>query len=237
MPSSNTPILRFVQGQNRYGIYCIPLNAIHRPAAQRILNGRVHEPKTLRFIIEHCGQGDVVSAGAFFGDFLPAISRHLDSSGRLWSFEPNRHNYRCAAITCLMNDLRNVRLTNAALGNTTGTGLLRTVGRSGLALGGASHILTGKRASPQGTERVRVVALDRHIPAGRRLALIHLDVEGHELIALQGAIELIRRDKPVLILETVPDDPWFTAEILSLGYTADSHALHKNTVFRASPQD
>jgi len=57
--------------------------------------------------------------------------------------------------------------------------------------------------------------------------VIKIDVEGHELAVVQGAIDLIRRDKPLLVIEcesrhlpagkTVQD---FITLVVSLGYTA-----------------
>jgi FkbM family methyltransferase len=52
------------------------------------------------------------------------------------------------------------------------------------------------------------------------VGLIHLDVEGHELEALQGGKELIDRCSPVIVLETIhPEKDKVAAEFLfELGY-------------------
>ena len=90
---------------NQYGGYCIPLSSSHRPAAQKILSNKVYEPKTIEFIRLNCGSDDVIHAGAYFGDFLPAISKGLNNESMLYAFEPNLENYRCALITLTLNNI------------------------------------------------------------------------------------------------------------------------------------
>jgi hypothetical protein len=46
-------------------------------------------------MLGNCGKKDIVPAGAYFGDFLPALSNCGDDVG-VWAFEPNVENYTCA---------------------------------------------------------------------------------------------------------------------------------------------
>jgi hypothetical protein len=103
---------------NKFGGFCVPASSQHRPAAHAILTGRVWESETIEFITTRCGDGDVVHAGTYFGDFLPALSKACRPDARVWAFEPNTENYRCAKITIGLNGLQNVVLTNAGLGAT-----------------------------------------------------------------------------------------------------------------------
>jgi FkbM family methyltransferase len=50
--------------------------------------------------------------------------------------------------------------------------------------------------------RVRVVTLDEIIPKKESIAFIKLDIEGGEFHAIQGGIETIRRNKPVIVFES-----------------------------------
>src|SRR5690606_36519209 len=88
---------------NEYGGYCIPLSSAYRPVPQRILAGEVHELRTIQFIIAHAGDGDIVHAGSYFGDFLPALSNNCAPNAKIWTFEPNDENYRCSLITIPIN--------------------------------------------------------------------------------------------------------------------------------------
>jgi len=59
---------------NKYGGYCVPDSSRHRPAAKMVLANDVYEPKTIEFMRRECGSGDIIHAGTYFGDFLPALS-------------------------------------------------------------------------------------------------------------------------------------------------------------------
>ena len=182
----------YVIAANAHGTYCLPRKALHRPACQAILRGRVWEADTIRFLVEEAN-GDIVHAGTFFGDFLPALSRAYE---RVWAFEPNPDSFKCAEITVRLNDLPNVGLRNSGLGRAEGVASMTTE-RDGIYLGGGSFIVD----RPGG---IRMEAIDAIVPSDRHVGVIHLDVEGYEGAALEGARETIGRCRPILVLETVP---------------------------------
>lgn len=203
---------------NAYGRYCVPASSRHRPAAKAILKGTIWEAETIAFLASRCGDGDIVHAGTYFGDFLPALSTAAAPGARIWAFEPSSENLRCAEITLELNDIRNVTLTHAALGDHTGTALLYTGPTGQLPCGGASEIRT-KRAPGGDYEDVALVTIDRVVPENRRVSIIQLDVEHYEQQALAGAIRTIRRCRPILVLENLPaDQEWFRENVMGLGY-------------------
>lgn len=227
--------LKCIVSYNKYGGYCVPESSVHRPAAKAILTNDVWEPQTIHFIIENCGNGDVVHAGTFFGDFLPAVSKCLTKNSKLWAFEPNPENYRCARITLEINDINNVVLTNAGLGAKREILLLQTMDETGRALGGASRIIGKKKNEAILGKSVQIVTIDDTIGSDRNVSIIQLDVEGYEKEALSGALQIIKRCLPILILEVLPnstllDSDWFVENILNLGYQKINN-IHENSVF------
>jgi len=211
--SSHPDALDCLIASNEFGAYCVPRSSLHRPAAQSILRGQSWEPETIAFMRANCGSGDIIHAGTYYGDFLPALATSLANGALVWAFEANAENFRCAGITVALNAIgEKVQLTHAALGAASGQVALAVSDSSGRALGGSSHV------DPGGTQRVAVVALDAVIPAQRRIAILQLDVEGYEEQALRGAEALIKREKPVLILETVPVGAWFDGLLAECGY-------------------
>jgi len=215
---------------NAHGGYCVPLSSRHRPAAQKILAGQVYEPQTIDFIAKHAGSGDIVHAGTYFGDFLPALSRACTAGSKVWACEPNPESYRCATITCLINGLANVSLTNAALGERPESRVLLTTNRDGRALGGASQLLPPNAVEIAGrTQSVQILTVDDLVPADRTISILQLDVEGHERQALSGAIQTVQRSWPILILEKLPDQAWLADNILRLGYRPCGQ-IHGNTL-------
>ena len=224
---------------NKHGVYCVPRSSRHRPAAQAILQSRVWEPDTLDLVGGTDRDGDIVHAETFFGDFLPALARSRRNGGVVWAFEPNRESFRCAQITMLLNDLGNVELTHAALDAKTGSALLATSNRAGVSLGGGSRIIKdpstirdpSKVPHWSTKEEVELISVDEVVGEDRRVAVIQLDVEGHERQALTGAMRTIERCRPLLVLESLPDASWIAANLAPLGYQRDGW-VHANAVLR-----
>lgn len=204
--------------ENCYGLYCVPLRSMKRPASVEIINGRVWEQETISMICKtaQAGGGDVIHAGAFFGDFLPAISRVLAPSAKLWAFEPNSENFQTAQITCRLNELRNVELQPCGLSDRSDYREMR-IGQGQTWFGGGSHILSREATSEEHTERIAVEPIDGVVPPDRHISVLQLDVEGHEVFALAGAHHTIRRSHPLIILETLPEK-WVQANLAPLGY-------------------
>jgi FkbM family methyltransferase len=124
-------------------------------------------------MLANCGQGAGNTAGAFFGDALPALSKA--TAGTIWAFEPSPENYRCAAMTVLLNDLKNVRLQNVGLGAKAEVLQLVVKDHDGRSLGGGSQIAD---ITDRGTEAVSVslVAIDEVVPRTSSISIIHLDL-------------------------------------------------------------
>lgn len=223
-------VLNGLIAYNKMGGYCTPISSQQRPVVQQILKGRVHEADTIEFIRSNCGKGDVVHAGTFFGDFLPGISSGLSPGAKVWAFEPNKENFRCASITVILNGLTNVILKNAGLGESKSVQKLLVRTPDGTNLGGTSRIVSSEEGT---TYSIDIVSIDQEIPSDRHITVIQLDVEGYEESVLKGAMETIRRWKPALILEVESFDytisDWMNENILSMGYHV-SQMVHQNIV-------
>jgi FkbM family methyltransferase len=213
--------------ENCYGKYSVPEGLDHRPAVHLIKAGQVYEPKTLSFMRDHAGSGDIVHAGAFFGDFIPALATALVPGAHLWAFEPNPSSFAHAEKTVALNGLANVTLRNNAVSDTTGSILFKTCDDKGNPLGGHSHFVT--EPGP-GIEEVASIQIDTVVPEDRRVTILQLDVEGHAPQALRGAARIIARDKPIIILEGIKKMWWFRKGYKSLGYQIRG-TLHGNSVF------
>src|SRR5262245_29594961 len=86
---ASADVLQCCIAYNPLGGYCVPLSSRQRPAAQAILDGEIWERATLEILGSAPARGDIVHAGTFFGDFLPALSRSRSGDDVLWAFEPN----------------------------------------------------------------------------------------------------------------------------------------------------
>lgn len=194
--------LPHVIADNRLGLYCIPRESLHRPCALTVLRGMVWEAATLAAIEKLYSGGDIVTAGTYFGDFLPFYGRLAAAQGaRVLAFEPNPVNFLCAGVTRGLNQLTNCTLTEAGLGATRSRLQIKTHDDNGHPLGGGSRVVAGTQGTPNARfAEIAIETIDQ-AASGARVGLIQLDIEGHELAALEGGLATIARDRPLLVLE------------------------------------
>ena len=189
---------------NEYGFYCVPADYVKREIPKILANGEVYEPNTLRLMQRRTGGGDIVTGGAFIGDFLPALSRALSPGAQIFSFEPNPLSFSAACETIALNDLANVTLAPVAVGETPGTLQLQLARPGGDPMAARARIVAPEAEGD--TLPVEVTTLDTLVPAGRRVSILHLDVEGHERPALLGARRIVEHCAPMIVLEA--GRPW-----------------------------
>lgn len=227
--------------KNLYGSYCVPLSSAYTYTSKAILSGRVHEPDTIKFIIDNCDDGSVIHAGTGFGDFIPALSNACKAT--VWSFEPEQENYFCAKKTIELNELTNVTLLNCGLGEIKNRAQLR-VKESNKSLGPRCEIYKEIEGLPsQDFQEIDIVALDDIIPEDEKISIIHLDVEGYEPEVLKGAKNIISKYSPIVILEIHKEAVKYNTFMESIGYLPVKHLIYDagpmvfvNTVYKKAAQ-
>lgn len=170
----------------------LPRYATSRGAVRKIINAETHEPET-HALVKYCMEsrpGDLIHAGAFFGDMLPSFSRSCP--GTVYAFEPVLENFVLCKLCLERNSAENVVMFNAALSSTTGSGRVRTLNDEQRHWGG------GSRMSHSG-QLTSVLKIDDL--GATNVSVIHLDVERHELEALKGAEKVLTEQNPILLLE------------------------------------
>lgn len=136
-----------------------------------------------RKYFEHLkGKKAVLTAGANCGLYAQFYSKMFDV---VWAFEPDYLNFHC-----LVNNtqLPNVIKMQAILGEQAGLAGIKQVAMSNVGM----HTVMNEGFIP-------TLTIDSfNLPY---LDLIQLDVEGYEIRVLRGAIESIKRLRPVVIVE------------------------------------
>ena len=169
---------------------------------------------------EYSDGKDIIDAGAYIGDSALVFGRYFSKCRRIYAFEPESDSYSLLEKTIAMNKVENIIPVRLALGDANSNGELTIHGMG-------SNLLDRHRASDenaQNVQAVRVVRLDdyvkqNHIEAG----VIKTDLEGFEMPFLRGALETIKKYRPILVLSIYHSaDDFFGIkpfiESLNLGY-------------------
>jgi len=151
---------------------------------------------------ELVGQGDwVLDIGANIGHYTKRFSDLVGLAGRVIAIEPVPATFSllCRNVNCFRYS--NVTLLNFAGSDADGEVNFRVpLLDSGLKNYYMAQIVTG-------TGELRTLALPiDSLKISHSVALAKIDVEGHEFAVLKGMSNIIRRDYPVLIVETRSED-------------------------------
>jgi FkbM family methyltransferase len=160
----------------------------------------------------------VVDIGANVGIFTVPLANAVGTAGAVWAFEPLPENLDRLQGNVIENQLSNVTMFAAAASDSDGTVSFHVAGDS--AYGSTRDVKNGWATSRVLT--VPATRLDTEWSArGTPLvSVIKIDVEGAELAVLRGSREVIRRCRPVLLLEAADADELAEIEkyLLQLNY-------------------
>tara|TARA_Y100000994_G_scaffold213187_1_gene188374 strand:- start:169 stop:939 length:771 start_codon:yes stop_codon:yes gene_type:complete len=175
--------------------YFLLLNALHNDDSYNFLMGNYYEPTTHDYIKKLIMKkpGNIIHAGTSFGDMIPSFSQIIGKEYILYAFEPNLENYILCKKTIEENHINNTILFNVALSSKIGFAKLQTIDEKNIPLGGRSIICEN------GNKIVNTIKID-NLDIDN-LSCIHLDIEGHELLALKGAENTIKKNLPVIYIE------------------------------------
>jgi FkbM family methyltransferase len=157
------------------------------------------EPGVRAAMIRELGPGaSAVDAGANVGLHALAMANAVGSEGRLLCFEPVPHLAAVVRRALAVNGLADRAEVRAiALADSAGTSTFHVAEH-----GPMSSLFALPAAATAESIEVERSTLDAQIPAGTRVDLVKLDVEGAEALAWRGAAR-VRQDNPeiVFILE------------------------------------
>ena len=140
-------------------------------------------------------KGDVVvDAGAHYGFYTIRASKLVGEDGMVLAFEPHPKNYNRLVMNLKLNNVRNVKAFNLALGNIDGITRLYLDSHSG------GHSMVFKRSNF--SVNVKISKLDTIVDELEldKVDLIKIDTEGAELNILKGALKTIRKHHPKLTI-------------------------------------
>ena len=142
--------------------------------------------------------GVFVDVGANVGLYTCTMAAHVGARGHVYAFEPARANADALRRNVALNHLPNVSILPFALSDRAERlDLYAPRGHTGGSSGSISARDPGAGVQVGSTQALR---LD-DVFSGSRLDAIKLDVEGFEPQVLGGAIDTLRRFRPVVLCE------------------------------------
>lgn len=181
-------------------------------------------------VVNYCPQKrTAIDIGANIGYFTYPLSKLFAC---VHSFEINDHTSRPIAAY----KSHKVNLHNVGLSDTTTTLSLFTPIKNGQELNGWASV--EKRdfdwIDSYKEKKCKVMPLDEFDL--HDVDFIKIDVEGHELQVISGGMELLKREKPLLLIETEGEKyKQLTSLLESIGYR--EIALSQYTDYEGSPQN
>jgi FkbM family methyltransferase len=140
---------------------------------------------------------NVLDIGAFIGTHTLALA-DISSKGRgkVYSFEPQPWAFNTIKSSIRKNKIKNVKVYNVALSNKSGSIKFCSDNTGG------STICTEKNKSINSWNsnyNVKLKPLDSY--NFKNISIMKIDVEGHEISVLEGALKTIQRNKPKILIE------------------------------------
>jgi len=148
-------------------------------------------------------KGDtVVDIGANWGFFTANLARLVERSGCVHAIEPDPSHR--ASLDAIGARYGNVIVHTTGLSDHEGQGVLHVPVMDGQPVGALASLAVpdGRTGITHQRVPVMLTRLDSLLPKeGPRVAFVKCDVEGHELAVLRGASDLLRRDRPTILIE------------------------------------
>ena len=180
----------------------------------------------------------IVDVGAHCGQ-MAKLFCHMAPNGHVYAFEPGRYAWSLLTKTQQYHQFHNLTLINQGLSNTPQELILHTPikksGSVGFGLSSVGHHQKN-RFNNFIQENITLTCLDI-FKIQNNIAVIDfikIDIEGHEMKMLKGAINTLTDDKPTLLIEI--DDNMLqhhgstAKELLDFLYTLDYKIIYQHGV-------
>lgn len=168
----------------------------------------------------------VIDVGANVGHYTKRLSELVGAAGRVVAFEPVPETFALLAANLQALSLVNVTLINAALSDKTS---LTDMSIPSFDSGLRNFYQARLSSSLESGLKVLTMSLDS-LGIDNRIALVKIDAEGHEDWILKGMHQILHRDKPTLILETVSRE--MKENLEAMGYGLQRLEGSPNVLFR-----
>jgi len=178
------------------------------------------EIKMIKFLIKHFKDNDIFyDIGANYG-FYTLLAQEFITKGEIHAFEPNPKVFKLLRKSSRLDIFKNTFLNEMALSDKTGETEFfdREISRHS----GSSSLIEPHHFLKYKVIKVKTSTLDDYILNHKPPTIMKIDVEGGESLVLKGALKLLKKYNPIIIMEFFPDDLHIEAVniLLNNGYRA-----------------
>lgn len=162
------------------------------------------DPET-KILNRFLSKGDIaIDIGANGADWTYNLYKKVTSSGTVLAFEADPYYAKATKLTIKIMNMKNVFLIPFGLSDKCENVPLRIKDSDNLRYTGKSYIDKKANKSDKNISLIQLRTLDSFIEEYHEILktkLIKCDVEGYELFVFKGAMEVLNKARPIIILE------------------------------------
>ncbi|MFK7848118.1 MAG: FkbM family methyltransferase [Rhodothermales bacterium] len=196
---------KFVEMSRDIVLYTTPsgikykLNLKDHVMRQIYLKG-VYERNTFRHLSKLITPSDTfVDVGANIGAYSVGLSPFI-KNGKIISFEPNPRALHYLEENIKLNDIKNITVNKVGLSDRDEDAILFTSSLTTASI--------NKNKESVQKECISLITLDKYCEENdiNNIDVLKVDVEGHEVKCIKGAIEIIKKSKSMVLVMEIDDN-------------------------------
>lgn len=146
------------------------------------------------YVKEYIEGKDFLDFGAYIGDASIFFAKKYNPK-HLYAYEPIEDTVKRLAEAVKINNIECITVVQKGIGNT-----IEDINIFIDTLASSSCSINNSMVSSEGnTQKISVSTIDNDCK-NMKVGLIKMDIEGAEYAAIEGGLEIIKRDKPVLLI-------------------------------------
>ena len=208
---------------------------------EKLKYGKYWEPHLWKFIeilYNNYHIENIIDIGANIGYHSLFFSKHVKN--KVYAFEPHPQVFNVLKNNIKLNNIENINIINKCVGDKVETVFMSKLNFLNESNHGDIHILNNKS-----DYQIESIKLDDYKFSD--IDLIKIDVQGYELMVLNGSIQTILNNKPIIIIEIEQHQLHLThtksqeiinffnnneyeVYLLNYSYLSDYICIHKNNI-------
>lgn len=184
----------------------------------------------MRWFLAKMKEGDLfVDVGANVGVYTLHASRRVGAKGKVFAFEPTPETHQILVENTRLNNCSNVICEKIALGERNGTFRLVAGDRP------ASNSIIEATDAFDGRDHVIGMTLDSYCARHQigKINFIKVDIEGGEAAFFKGASNTLRKDRPVVVFESLHTGPLYPEREILIHNGYKLYILNRGTMEEA----